>query len=331
MRRTDDCLWYNLIIFRIISAHAENRESSRAPYRLVQDHLRACGEQRRYAFRNLANVGSSPRMRRTADQADVSQRDIRIISAHAENRPHGTTTFRTSRDHLRACGEQHAPLGFAGNPMGSSPRMRRTAIHAYVNFGVGGSSPRMRRTASISRRDSLNTRIISAHAENSGACNANVLVCQDHLRACGEQSPIIVSGVDVEGSSPRMRRTDIAFGLAFRIWRIISAHAENSESGIPNYCGNRDHLRACGEQPGYLKIASGYDGSSPRMRRTGSRTDRSSPRDGIISAHAENRAVPVEALQAAWDHLRACGEQFPCSVASATFPGSSPRMRRTVR
>ena len=92
-----------------------------------EDHLRACGEQPLLRSGAVWAQGSSPRMRRTVRSRRASRPRIRIISAHAENRFIYHCVIRTSKDHLRACGEQPDKSGAKLWDAGSSPRMRRTA------------------------------------------------------------------------------------------------------------------------------------------------------------------------------------------------------------
>ncbi len=172
---------------RIISAHAENRSGADDNIRPRPDHLRACGEQPVRRQRFLRDGGSSPRMRRTEGGVVRGGKQVRIISAHAENSARRDHAYRDMQDHLRACGEQF----FINRP--------EKSCH--------GSSPRMRRTVTIGPTKSPPARIISAHAENSGRLIAIRVCIADHLRACGEQPRRDINFNWKGGSSPRMRRT----------------------------------------------------------------------------------------------------------------------------
>ncbi len=189
----------------------------------------------------------------------------------------------------------------------------------------------MRRTAEEVRYDILGLGIISAHAENSRRDPDRFARSSDHLRACGEQV-VGTEGCEADrGSSPRMRRTVVLAPVILIHPRIISAHAENRSVGGRSSPGAGDHLRACGEQSRIHAMTMRLAGSSPRMRRTGSRPTGSSCRGRIISAHAENSGSSIPARRASRDHLRACGEQCALRVTSLMLLGSSPRMRRTGR
>ena len=133
--------------YRIIPAHAGN--SLRAPVASASgsDHPRACGELDWPGAQDLADTGSSPRMRGT--QRGSMPRSVlhRIIPAHAGNsrRSRGETGSRP--DHPRACGELSAST---------------SSIDSFT-----GSSPRMRGTRSSRSHARSKGRIIPAHAGNS--------------------------------------------------------------------------------------------------------------------------------------------------------------------
>ena len=66
MRRTVEVTPLKHYESGIISAHAENSGSDPISSRWWRDHLRACGEQAGRSIEELDDMGSSPRMRRTA-------------------------------------------------------------------------------------------------------------------------------------------------------------------------------------------------------------------------------------------------------------------------
>ena len=128
MRRTVKSHRVNAGQCRIISAHAENSVLIGTNFSAVKDHLRACGEQG-FGYNKFASyVGSSPRMRRTVRDNPYIFDILRIISAHAENSLPPYVKLNISKDHLRACGEQTKKIRIITKALGSSPRMRRTAL-----------------------------------------------------------------------------------------------------------------------------------------------------------------------------------------------------------
>ena len=70
-------------------------------------------------------------------------------------------------------------------------------------------------------------------------------------------------------------------------------------------------------------------GSSPRMRGTLPFPSEASNRSRIIPAHAGNTLCPMAGSRRLRDHPRACGEHSLPPAMTASYPGSSPRMRGT--
>ena len=132
----------------------------------------------------------------------------------------------------------------------------------------------MRRTVVEQEELRVHVGIISAHAENSSAVVVLMLSRGDHLRACGEQQVHLARPVQIQGSSPRMRRTVVLEPELLISARIISAHAENSSPRMGYLNTIEDHLRACGEQDLAGASEPFESGSSPRMRRTAEKARR---------------------------------------------------------
>ena len=171
-----------------------------------------------------------------------------IIPAHAGNTVRRCAQRSQRRDHPRACGE-HSCLAFRPAPCpGSSPRMRGTPFHRREN-------PRYRG-------------IIPAHAGNTHTASSQFQRIWDHPRACGEHVLWSRPAISAGGSSPRMRGTP---GRSLRwpaIWRIIPAHAGNTNKTVGLTVEPRDHPRACGEHTAIKGGGTTVKGSSPRMRGT---------------------------------------------------------------
>ncbi len=70
--------------------------------------------------------------------------------------------------------------------------------------------------------------IIPAHAGNSVLCTEEPECLMDHPRACGEQPFVSLVHSVNEGSSPRMRGTEVNDSLNLATDGIIPAHAGNS-------------------------------------------------------------------------------------------------------
>ena len=255
---------------RFIPAHAGNRRSPIHGTGGGAVHPRACGEQRLLVSLPRPANGSSPRMRGTAELVLIDWRRDRFIPAHAGNSEIVGSWFVEESVHPRACGEQSIAVSGGRAQVGSSPRMRGTAVRGLDDKG---------------RR-----RFIPAHAGNSRSPSPDAAEEPVHPRACGEQSVPVPDAIPHDGSSPRMRGTATrADRLGFQV-RFIPAHAGNSASARWTASAASVHPRACGEQPAVAVIAVTPFGSSPRMRGTALSSTCTSEDIRFIPAHAGNSA-----------------------------------------
>ncbi len=152
---------------RFIPAHAGNRPANWRPQRPERVHPRACGEQAQFALPFSTSGGSSPRMRGTDEKDRIILAKNRFIPAHAGNSGPSSKPRTACSVHPRACGEQ----------------MRRTESFSPRI----GSSPRMRGTAMCKTMRLLGTRFIPAHAGNRSWRRRSRAPGAVHPRACGEQ------------------------------------------------------------------------------------------------------------------------------------------------
>ena len=91
-------------------------------------------------------------------------------------------------------------------------------------------------------------------------------------------------------------------------YRIIPAHAGNSQSYGAKTRAAPDHPRACGELQDHFATLRACHGSSPRMRGTPPRKASLIGLLRIIPAHAGNSQQEPSAKEEITDHPRACGE-----------------------
>ena len=292
---------------RIIPAHAGQTMACTPSMPNLSDHPRACGANNSVAVISDAPAGSSPRMRGKLNRTSTPMMPLRIIPAHAGQTPdwrgraHGTT------DHPRACGA-------------NGPRPSQSEASA-------GSSPRMRGKRNPDNPNDPNTRIIPAHAGQTGIHASLRHQRPDHPRACGANSAIQGAVLPVSGSSPRMRGKHLAaVGDAVAV-RIIPAHAGQTAYRSQGPSRPSDHPRACGANEARLASESHAFGSSPRMRgKLGPAADRRR-RLRIIPAHAGQTSRAFSSGDASPDHPRACGANKRSSTRGLEPAGSSPRMR----
>ena len=273
-----------------------------------RDHPRVCGEHLLTEIAQLADVGSSPRVRGTRN-----------------------LFFRLffSRDHPRVCGEHEMALTDEDIMRGSSPRVRGTPELRYkyeVNGGIipacagntsttrerrcrprdhprvcgehslaaytitlnPGSSPRVRGTRFSGVGHDRAVGIIPACAGNTEFCMLNWGMGGDHPRVCGEHRTLLPTRSDTAGSSPRVRGTP-SHPIHERRWSgIIPACAGNTSHSSHRHWCRRDHPRVCGEHLNAVAGGNADTGSSPRVRGTPFGADSDLPSAGIIPACAGN-------------------------------------------
>ena len=213
---------------RIIPACAGNSLQPVGHNAHIPDHPRVCGEQTLASCIFCKASGSSPRVRGTESSSRMFQPQGRIIPACAGNRAHSKCRFRRQTDHPRVCGEQAGIVPVMVPTPGSSPRVRGTAGQRHTCRTCG--------------------RIIPACAGNRKNCVSVSSSSPDHPRVCGEQLKRQTPDVELTGSSPRVRGTEAAEGVAMTNLRIIPACAGNSTWRPASRRPSSDHPRVCGEQ-----------------------------------------------------------------------------------
>ena len=159
------------------------------------------------------------------------------------------------------------PKPFTIDPV--HPRVCGEQEHGIDNINLGlGSSPRVRGTALFHEFHQLYIRFIPACAGNSPTRRGNTCARSVHPRVCGEQAEPDLHRSSRVGSSPRVRGTErghMCRGLAAR---FIPACAGNSRVCCSQLTLPPVHPRVCGEQAGMNWRAFFNSGSSPRVRGT---------------------------------------------------------------
>ena len=211
-------------------------------------HPRVCGEQIKQGGVDEQENGSSPRVRGTGPSGcssstatrfiprvrgtvhpHVGQRgEFRFIPACAGNRPRARRGCGRSTVHPRVCGEQSQYSIVLSSVIGSSPRVRGTAGKKGLRVGYG--------------------RFIPACAGNSPDRVTVTCALPVHPRVCGEQMRTMMNNVCSDGSSPRVRGTDVAGSVNGVHGRFIPACAGNSAVSIREIEVSSVHPRVCGEQ-----------------------------------------------------------------------------------
>ena len=240
---------YRFCVLRwIIPALAGNTPLPASRTRRGRDHPRACGEHAEWGFSRSPSAGSSPRLRGTPRRGAQEPRVRGIIPALAGNTLYADARLYGERDHPRACGEHPSKTSQTVADLGSSPRLRGTLPHAEPRVAGRG--------------------IIPALAGNTYSRIKTHIMMWDHPRACGEHSWLRMLRMSAEGSSPRLRGTREAEGLAVLRLGIIPALAGNTRGTRTAPRSARDHPRACGEHSTLRTNPHSHTGSSPRLRGT---------------------------------------------------------------
>ena len=201
------------------------------------------------------------------------------------------------------------------------------AVNVVVVFV--GSSPRVRGTLNKPFLCLRLRRFIPASAGNAlGAC-AVAAVGAVHPRECGERVGISTDVEELDGSSPRVRGTQIDNMRAKARERFIPASAGNAAGHDAPGEGHAVHPRECGERTNVVVVAGSTAGSSPRVRGTPRRQRRLPARHRFIPASAGNARVANGKRLTTPVHPRECGERCDDTSDGAPPAGSSPRVRGT--
>ena len=154
----------------IIPACAGNTSPRPARTPTTRDHPRVCGEHGYLTTAEVAELGSSPRVRGTLPRSAWNATCWWIIPACAGNTILISGATGQHGDHPRVCGE-HLPL------------VKRISCWP-------GSSPRVRGTRLDVERHQVRAGIIPACAGNTVWEVHSCLVGGDHPRVCGEHGGI---------------------------------------------------------------------------------------------------------------------------------------------
>ena len=368
LRGTATLVHHRLQPVRFIPAPAGNRIWAPSADSSVPVHPRACGEQPVLVGEAGPELGSSPRLRGTAEIGERTNTLIRFIPAPAGNRSSRRALETIRSVHPRACGEQRVTHDLGPLKIGSSPRLRGTvpSIHRpreglrFIPAPAGNSPPYPPRGISMAvhpracgeqefvggspnhyngssprlrgtgRVAHRSDRFIPAPAGNSCSKRGSSSRVTVHPRACGEQISKQNQRALVIGSSPRLRGTGLRFGGRRRYDRFIPAPAGNSSRQPASFTLSTVHPRACGEQFKPVSYAHGNSGSSPRLRGTGLIPVADSVQYRFIPAPAGNSKVVGKSPRFVPVHPRACGEQTINDGGFTFAAGSSPRLRGTA-
>ena len=251
--------------------------------------------------------GSSPLTRGKRGRSARSQDDSGLIPAHAGKTLSSWTVTRCSGAHPRSRGENRP----RSSPHRVSP----------------GSSPLTRGKLSLGMSDSVDKRLIPAHAGKTSRPTPSRTARPAHPRSRGENIQRQLPVELIQGSSPLTRGKQVNRACGGALDRLIPAHAGKTAGLHRGRRGPRAHPRSRGENRLQPFRGSSLQGSSPltRGKLPILRGKFSSP--GLIPAHAGktcSKSLPRLCFKA---HPRSRGENAKRVRRSATVTGSSPLTR----
>ena len=238
-------------------------------------HPRVCGERYSREVLHATAFGSSPRVRGTDVRIDHERPGDRFIPACAGNGLERRRNHDPGAVHPRVCGERALAELPNHDHIGSSPRVRGTAVpdgrprrvgrfipacagngpgDSGITRGSAGSSPRVRGTDDESPVALGRSRFIPACAGNGASLWPGPRSSAVHPRVCGERE---LPAVDV-----------------LRVHRFIPACAGNGWFTGSIQTMRSVHPRVCGERGRRVRPSAGGSGSSPRVRGTAVRSCR---------------------------------------------------------
>ena len=274
-------------------------------------HPRGCGERSARACEGARPSGSSPRVRGTRRHRQRDSRRRRFIPAGAGNAAPRLAWSNNDPVHPRGCGER--------------PAAGRDARH------VEGSSPRVRGTLPVVVDALQRVRFIPAGAGNAVAEACNITWFTVHPRGCGERPTGPGYPGLGAGSSPRVRGTRKFDTLHLGHDRFIPAGAGNAWGATPAPPRRPVHPRGCGERADAALPLISSSGSSPRVRGTPLLPAPGHDGGRFIPAGAGNAQRVRGRTGDEQVHPRGCGERDTGVSTTSSKPGSSPRVRGTLR
>ena len=191
-------------------------------------HPRVCGE--RLIFQRMVTVGggSSPRVRGTHTLPFRTPILPRFIPACAGNASSMKNDSAGNTVHPRVCGERFCTVLARDQERGSSPRVRGTLIRGWY------------RPAPM--------RFIPACAGNAMTPLFYKRCLMVHPRVCGERGRFCRPTIPVNGSSPRVRGTQVGVRVYQPEYRFIPACSGNASLSLLCWVRFSVHPRVCGER-----------------------------------------------------------------------------------
>ena len=295
------------IVPGLIPAHAGKTSSVRCPIWRRGAHPRSRGENSAFFGGEVGAVGSSPLTRGKRSSAKARRAIRRLIPAHA-----GKT----------------APLNLPWGPTGAHPRSRgENALMGMIYAPEDGSSPLTRGKLSARPCFCEGRRLIPAHAGKTQAFPMREPTHGAHPRSRGENEASLTALLKGRGSSPLTRGKPTPMRWAPSPTRLIPAHAGKTAPDRRTQHRSEAHPRSRGENHAPLTAGSNHPGSSPLTRGKLQAWHRSTPRPGLIPAHAGKTSQTRRRTASAQAHPRSRGENRHGPAWRDGDSGSSPLTR----
>ena len=255
----------------------------------------------------MASSGSSPLTRGKRCLTRRTSRRVGLIPAHAGKTNASRQPLAPHPAHPRSRGENGASGSQNADAWGSSPLTRgKLLVGRFVQSAAG---------------------LIPAHAGKTLIGGGDERVHWAHPRSRGENVVAGLRYVGRMGSSPLTRGKLSPSSETTPLMGLIPAHAGKTRARLSPDWRVRAHPRSRGENL-YGKLAASLTGgSSPLTRGKLARTANSSPRTGLIPAHAGKTPKPKKHCAPRRAHPRSRGENLLPAFHSVEPRGSSPLTR----
>ena len=167
------------------------------------------------------------------------------------------------------------------------PRVCGKNIHKQMtNIRTTGSPPRVREKLHFSTHIIITVRITPACAGKTSICKGLPTQKQDHPRVCGKNRNLLVLGLAIMGSPPRVREKQVNVKALLVGIGITPACAGKTSSSKMTCGASWDHPRVCGKNATRRKRHQSISGSPPRVREKLSSFHRNGTSYGITPACA---------------------------------------------
>ena len=133
----------------------------------AQDHPHACGDKSVISSSLTSMWGSSPRVWGQDRVSSTLIQSLRIIPTRVGTRKPSKRQDLPTQDHPHACGDKVCENYYAGDGVGSSPRVWGQESRTYTQ--------------------KVRMRIIPTRVGTRVFANADFLTCEDHPHACGDK------------------------------------------------------------------------------------------------------------------------------------------------